>query len=47
MIIDGFIFFNELDLLEIRLNELNSVVDFLFLVESTKNIFESRKTVVL
>jgi len=36
MVIDGFTFFNELDLLEIRLNELNDVVDFFVLVESTK-----------
>jgi len=34
MIYDGFIFFNELDLLEIRLNELNDVVDYFILVES-------------
>lgn len=36
MIIDCFCFFNELDLLEIRLNELNDVVDYFILVESTK-----------
>lgn len=30
---DGFLFFNELDLLEIRLNELNDVVDKFVLVE--------------
>lgn len=33
-IIDCFIFFNELDLLEIRLNELKNVVDEFVLVES-------------
>ena len=33
---DTFIFFNELDLLEIRLNILNDVVDYFVLVESTK-----------
>jgi beta-1,4-mannosyl-glycoprotein beta-1,4-N-acetylglucosaminyltransferase len=31
---DGFLFFNELDLLEIRLNELDEVVDKFILVES-------------
>lgn len=36
MIIDGFIFFNELDLLEIRLNELDPVVDYFVIVEGTK-----------
>lgn len=36
MVIDGFPFFNELDLLEIRLHELDSVVDFFVLVEATK-----------
>ena len=34
MIYDGFTFFNELDLLEIRLNVLDSVVDKFILVES-------------
>ncbi len=36
MIYDCFIFFNELDLLEIRLNTLNEVVDKFVLVESDK-----------
>lgn len=35
-IYDCFIFFNELDLLEIRLNILNKFVDYFVLVESTK-----------
>ncbi len=35
-IYDCFIFFNELDLLEIRLNILNEFVDYFVLVESTK-----------
>ena len=35
-IYDTFIFFNELDLLEIRLNMLENVVDYFVLVESTK-----------
>ena len=34
-IYDGFIFFNELDLLEIRLNTLNDVVDHFILVEAS------------
>jgi len=34
-IYDGFLFFNELDLLEIRLNVLNEVVDQFILVESS------------
>jgi len=33
-IYDGFLFFNELDLLEIRLNVLNDVVDYFILVEA-------------
>jgi beta-1,4-mannosyl-glycoprotein beta-1,4-N-acetylglucosaminyltransferase len=36
MIYDCFIFFNELDLLEIRLNILNDVVDKFVIVEATK-----------
>ncbi|MGN1154117.1 MAG: hypothetical protein ACI4S3_08815 [Candidatus Gastranaerophilaceae bacterium] len=36
MIYDCFTFFNELDLLEIRLNILNDVVDKFVLVEATK-----------
>lgn len=36
MVYDCFTFFNELDLLEIRLNVLNSVVDKFVLVEATK-----------
>jgi beta-1,4-mannosyl-glycoprotein beta-1,4-N-acetylglucosaminyltransferase len=35
-IYDTFIFFNELDLLEIRLNILNDYVDYFVLVEATK-----------
>jgi beta-1,4-mannosyl-glycoprotein beta-1,4-N-acetylglucosaminyltransferase len=34
-IYDGFLFFNELDLLEIRLNTLSEVVDYFILVESS------------
>ena len=36
MLYDCFTFFNELDLLEIRLNVLNSIVDKFVLVEATK-----------
>ena len=36
MIIDSFIFFNELDLLELRLKELWDVVDRFVLDESTR-----------
>lgn len=36
MIYDGFIFFNELDLLEIRLNILSNCVDRFVLVEATR-----------
>lgn len=35
LIYDTFIFFNELDILELRLNVLNDVVDYFVLVEST------------
>jgi beta-1,4-mannosyl-glycoprotein beta-1,4-N-acetylglucosaminyltransferase len=35
-IIDCFIFYNELDMLELRLTELNDIVDFFVLVECTK-----------
>ena len=34
-IYDGFLFFNELDLLEIRLNTLNDVIDHFIIVESS------------
>lgn len=34
-IVDGFIFYNELDLLTYRLNILNDVVDYVVIVEST------------
>ncbi len=51
MVYDCFIFFNELDLLEIRLNELNGVVDKFVLVEADRTfqynpkpfIFEENK----
>ena len=40
---DGFIFFNELDLLEIRLNILNNFVDRFVLVEATKTFTNKPK----
>lgn len=43
-IYDCFIFYNELDLLEIRLNELNEVVDYFVLVESTHTFTGIPKT---
>jgi beta-1,4-mannosyl-glycoprotein beta-1,4-N-acetylglucosaminyltransferase len=36
MVYDCFVFYNEIDLLEIRLNELNEVVDYFVLVEGEK-----------
>ena len=43
MIYDCFTFFNELDLLEIRLNTLNDIVDKFVLVESTKTFTNKDK----
>lgn len=43
MIYDCFSFFNELDLLEIRLHELDSVVDKFVLVESTRTFQKKPK----
>lgn len=43
MIYDCFTFFNELDLLEIRLNELNQVVDKFVLVESNRTFTNQPK----
>lgn len=34
-IYDSFLFYNELDILEIRLNELKNVVDYFILIESS------------
>lgn len=42
MIIDGFIFFNELDILESRLKYLNNAVDYFIIVES--NVSHSGKS---
>lgn len=43
MVYDCFIFFNELDLLEIRLNELNKVVDKFVLIEANKTFQNNHK----
>lgn len=43
MIYDGFIFFNELELLDIRLHELNNLVDRFVLVESTQSFSGQNK----
>jgi len=43
MIYDCFIFFNELDLLELRLHELNSIVDRFVLVEATRTFTNIKK----
>lgn len=43
MIVDGFIFYNELDILKIRLEELYPVVDRFVLVESDKTFRGKRK----
>ena len=43
MIFDCFTFFNELDLLELRLNTLNEVVDKFVLVEATRNFNNKEK----
>ena len=42
-IIDCFIFYNELDMLELRLTELNDIVDYFVLVECTKTHSNSDK----
>lgn len=43
MVYDCFIFFNELDLLEIRLNELNDVVDKFVIVEANRTFQNNYK----
>lgn len=43
MVYDCFAFFNELELLEIRLNELDSVVDRFVLVEATRTFQKNEK----
>lgn len=46
MIVDAFLFFNELDLLEIRLHELNDIVDLFVLVESSQTFTGKKKRFV-
>ena len=41
MIYDCFLFFNELDLLEIRLNELDEIVDYFVIIEG-QNTFQNK-----
>ena len=43
MVIDTFLFYNELDMLEFRLMELNPVVDKFILVESTQTFVGNKK----
>lgn len=43
MIFDAFIFFDELECLEIRLHELDAVVDYFVIVEATKTISNKPK----
>jgi beta-1,4-mannosyl-glycoprotein beta-1,4-N-acetylglucosaminyltransferase len=43
MVYDTFIFFNELELLELRLNELSDVVDRFILVEATRTFTNKPK----
>lgn len=45
-IVDGFIFYNELDILELRFKELDSVVDFFILVEATHTFTEKEKPLI-
>ena len=43
MIIDTILFYNELDMLEFRLMELDSVVDKFVIVEATKTFSGNKK----
>lgn len=45
-IIDTFIFYNELDMLEYRLNELNNHIDYFVLVEANKTFNNSDKELI-
>jgi beta-1,4-mannosyl-glycoprotein beta-1,4-N-acetylglucosaminyltransferase len=45
-VFDCFPFYNELDILEIRLNVLNEVVDYFILVESTRTFSGKKKELV-
>lgn len=46
-IYDCFLFFNENDLLEVRLNELNSIVDYFVIVESSHTFTKNHKGFLL
>ena len=43
IIVDSFIFYNELDMLEFRLTELNDVVDYFVIVEATHTFTGNKK----
>jgi beta-1,4-mannosyl-glycoprotein beta-1,4-N-acetylglucosaminyltransferase len=45
-IYDSFLFFNELELLEMRMNILNDVVDYFVIVESTKTFSSNKKELI-
>jgi beta-1,4-mannosyl-glycoprotein beta-1,4-N-acetylglucosaminyltransferase len=45
-IYDAFLFFNELELLEMRMNILNEVVDYFVIVESTKTFSSKTKELI-
>lgn len=45
-IYDCFSFFNEVDLLDIRLNELDSIVDYFVIIESTRTFMKKEKPLV-
>ena len=46
-IVDCFIFYNELDMLEFRLKELNDIVDYFVLVESTYTFYVTPEGIIL
>jgi beta-1,4-mannosyl-glycoprotein beta-1,4-N-acetylglucosaminyltransferase len=46
-IIDCFIFYNEIDLLNYRLNTLHEVVDYFIIVESTHTFMGKEKGVMI
>lgn len=45
-IYDAFLFFNELELLEMRMNILDNIVDFFVIVESTKTFSSNSKDLI-
>ena len=46
MIIDCFIFYNEIDLLKFRLEYLYNIVDYFVLVESTTTFAGNKKKII-